>query len=84
MTQRLGISISDKELKHIDALRKSFGVRSRSEFFRELLRRYEKLEGHLTSLNLTLQGYLKKPESGDEALTITKASLHNLSAEDWR
>ena len=83
MIQRLGISVTNEELKHVDALRKRFGVRSRSEFFRELLRRYEKLEGHMTSLNQTLQGYLKHPEAGEEASEILKTTLKGLPSEDW-
>ena len=83
MIQRLGISISDQELKYVDVLRKRFGVRSRSEFFRVLLHRYEALEGHLNSLNQTLQGYLKHPESSAQAEAIVKITLKDLPSEDW-
>lgn len=84
MLQRVGISMTDQELRHLSLLQKRFGVRSRSEFVRELMKRYEKLESDLSALNRCLHGYLERPESGPrESSALLKAAAKNQAFEDW-
>jgi metal-responsive CopG/Arc/MetJ family transcriptional regulator len=84
MVQRIGISMTDQELKKIGLLQKRLGSRSRSEFFRELVRLYEKLEGERTTLNACLNGYLRHPESdGAQSQSILKQSMAGHAFEDW-
>ncbi len=84
MLQRVGISMSDQELKHLSTLQKRFGARSRSEFFRELVRRYEKLESDVNALSRCRDGYRGQPESSDAtSRAILKASMKNQVFEEW-
>lgn len=84
MLRRVEISMDEEEAKHIEKLQKRFGVKSRSEFFRELVRRYEKLESEFNALNQCVAGYLKHPESSDETRAVLKTTMKNLPAEDWK
>lgn len=84
VVHRIGISIDAEGLKHVRALQKRFGVRSRSELFRELVRRYESLEREWSDLNRCVQGYLAEPERpGAASRAILKAALKGHAAEDW-
>lgn len=83
MLQRIGISINHEELKQASALQRRFGLRSRSELFRELLKRYETLERQWNALNQCLHGYIEHPESGEETKAILKTTLKAIPPEDW-
>lgn len=84
MLQRIGISMSDQELKRISLLQKRLGARSRSELFRELVKRYEKLEGERAALSACLNGYLQHPESGGaQSQAILKDAMSAQAFEDW-
>lgn len=84
MLQRVGICIDDNDLKHIKLLQKRLGIRSRSELFRELIRRYEQLEEQRRSLDQCVRGYLKDPETGgEEAKLILKTAAQGHASEDW-
>ena len=62
MLQRISISIDGEGLRRLEALQRRFGARSRSEAFRELVKRYERLERGRSALNRCVQGYLAQPE----------------------
>ena len=84
MLYRVGISIAGDDLKRLKLLQKRFGLRSRSELFRELAIRYERLESQWSALNQCLQGYLAEPESaGEESRHILRTAMKNQPAEDW-
>ena len=83
MLHRVGISFDHKELGRIKNLQKRFRIPNRSEFFQELVKRYEKLENEFNSLNQCLSGYLKHPESTEETRAILKTTLKNQSPEEW-
>lgn len=84
MLQRVGISMNDRELKHLSLLQKRLGARSRSELLREIVKRYEKLEADSKALSLCLDGYLEHPESGGaESRAILRGALKNRALEDW-
>ena len=83
MLQRVGISMDDADLRHLKTLQKRFGVRSRSELFRELVRRYEKLESRWNSLNRCIDGYLQSPESSHDPRAILKTTMKGLAHEAW-
>lgn len=84
MLYRVGISMDGSDLRHLKLLQKRFGVRSRSELLRELVKRYEKLESQWDTLTQCIQGYLEKPESaGEESRKILRAAMKNHQAEDW-
>lgn len=84
MLQRIGISISDQELKKLSLLQKRLGVRSRSELFRELVKRYEKLETEQATLRECVNGYLRRPESKEaQSHSILKDAMSGQTFEDW-
>lgn len=83
MLQRVGISMNDEELRHLKVLQKRFGVRSRSELFRELVRRYEDLEKRWNSLNQCIEGYLKAPEAAEDAKSILRTTMKAQPHESW-
>jgi metal-responsive CopG/Arc/MetJ family transcriptional regulator len=83
---RLGISISEEDLRHVRSLQKRFGIKSRSEFFRELVKRYERLEQERSALDQCVEAYRRHPETPEEIQemeAILKASASTWPAEDW-
>ena len=70
MLWRVCISLDEEESKHIEKLRKRFGVKTHSEFFRELVRRDEQLERDFNALNQCVTGYLNHPESPSETRSL--------------
>ena len=84
MLHRVGISVDEKDWEHIRNLQKRFKISNRSEFFRELVRRYEKLESDFGKLQSCLGGYINHPESESETRSIVKSSLREQCHEDWR
>ena len=84
MLQRVGISMDDGDLQHIKLLQKRFGVRSRSKFFRELIKRYEQLESQVSALSQCVEGYIKTPESHEkETRALLRSALKKQPAEEW-
>ncbi len=85
MLHRIGVSINHEELKQVTALQQRFGIRSRSEFFRELVKRYNKLESDRAAVQQCIQGYLDAPEvSLEESKAILRSSLKNSASENWK
>ena len=84
MTHRVGLVISEEDLRHVGRLQRRMGIKSRSRFFCEIVRRYEKLENSWRALSECRAGYLRSPEkSSSSTRTILKASLKTLSSESW-
>jgi len=84
MLHRLAISIDERELQQIKSLQKRFHIQNRSAFFRELVRRYEKIECDYAALQQCLAGYLDKPESADETRAILRMTLKRQPHENWQ
>ncbi len=83
MVHRLGISLDGADLKYIQTLQKRFHIKNRSEFFRELVRRYEKLEAEFSSLRACIAGYTNQPESADETKIVLHSTLKDQTPENW-
>ena len=83
MVYRVGISIDSEDLKYVNSLQQQFHIKNRSEFFRELVKRYGKLEKEFKSLQSCLTGYLNQPENTSETKAILKSTLKNKSKETW-
>lgn len=83
MVHRIGIAINDEDLQQVKSLQRRMGIRSRSLFFREIARRYEKMEKELTSLSECRAGYMQLPENTSSKRALLKASLKGQRAEKW-
>ncbi len=67
MLHRIGISISDAELKLLKGFQKRFGASTRSEAFRELLKHFEQMEKEKFLLLQCAEGYRAHPETEERS-----------------
>ena len=81
MLHRIGISINDAELKLLKIYQKRFGLQSRSEVFRELVKRFEEKEKRRAMIDQVVEAYHRQPETPEE-LKESDAILQSL-AKDW-
>jgi metal-responsive CopG/Arc/MetJ family transcriptional regulator len=81
MLHRIGISMSDADFKELKALQKRFGLNSRSEVFRELVKRFREKERRSAMLSQVVEAYRRHPETPQE-VQESDAILQSL-AKDW-
>ena len=84
MTHRMGLSIGNEDLRHVGRLQRRMGIKSRSRFFCEIVRRYEKLENSWRALSECRAGYLRSPEKNSSSTrAVLKGNLKTLPSESW-
>ena len=85
MIHRIGLAIEEEDLRHVGRLQRRMGIKSRSRFFCEIVRRYEKLEMSWRALSECQAGYLRSPEK-DRSIKhkILNASLKTIPIESWK
>lgn len=82
--QRIGISITERELARLTALQRRLGARSRSELVRELIKRYDTLESRMGELAACLKGYAETPETGEaDRRALLRGAMGKQPPEDW-
>lgn len=84
MIHRIGLAIGEEDLRHVGRLQRRMGIKSRSRFFCEIVRRYEKLESRWRALSECRAGYLRTPEKRHSLKNAgLKASLKTVLTESW-
>jgi len=79
---KFAVSISGKEFKELETLRKRKGL-NRSEFIRETLRLWKKAKEEEKLVSVYEEGYKRVPEDLPVVEAWEKASLSSLSREEW-
>lgn len=84
MMHRIGLAIGEEDLRHVGRLQRRMGIKSRSRFFCEIVRRYEKLENSWRALSDCRAGYVRLPEKiKSSTQAVLKASVKDLPPEVW-
>ena len=81
-TSKVTISLPEKLLRDIDREQRVRGE-SRSEFFRRAVGVYLRWERERELEDQYVQGYIKAPETPEDAEGIYKAGLASLAQEPW-
>ena len=79
---KFAVSISGKEFKELESLRKRKGL-NRSEFIRETLRLWKKAKEEEKLVSVYEEGYKRVPEDLPVVEAWEKVSLSSLSREEW-